>query len=166
MASQKRHEIKRKDWEVVLDQLYKRCIAPTARGIGIISNTSRENSGDVEGELQEELTYRIKAREQGNLAYKMRQFNTEAFYNFFKLRSQSKKEDQDFFRLKKQVPFEVLVFPLTQGLVKKGLLIFESPVESMHLQKIIRIVLDEMKKPATSKTQEEKKTEAQDNTKK
>ena len=116
MASQKRHEIKRKDWEVVLDQLYKRCIAPTARGIGIISNTSRENSGDVEGELQEELTYRIKAREQGNLAYKMRQFNTEAFYNFFKLRSQSKKEDQDFFRLKKQVPFEVLVFPLTQGL--------------------------------------------------
>ena len=56
MASQKRHEIKRKDWEVVLDQLYKRCIAPTARGIGIISNTSRENSGDVEGhfpELQE-----------------------------------------------------------------------------------------------------------------
>ena len=93
MASQKRHEIKRKDWEVVLDQLYKRCIAPTARGIGIISNTSRENSGDVEGELQEELTYRVKEREQGNLAYKMRQFNTEAFYNFFKLRSQSKKED-------------------------------------------------------------------------
>ena len=86
MASQKRHEIKRKDWEVVLDQLYKRCIAPTARGIGIISNTSRENSGDVEGELQEELTYRVKEREQGNLAYKMRQFNTEAFYNFFKLR--------------------------------------------------------------------------------
>jgi hypothetical protein len=36
----------------------------------------------------------------------------------------------------------------------------------MHLQKIIRIVLDEMKKPATSKTQEEKKTEAQDNTEK
>ena len=51
----------------------------------------------------------------------------------------------------------MLVFPLTQGLVKKGLLIFESPVESMHLQKIIRIVLDEMKKPATSKTQEEKR---------
>jgi hypothetical protein len=33
--------------------------------------------------------------------------------------------------------------------VKKGLLIFECPVESMHLQKIIGIVLDEMKKPAT-----------------
>ena len=96
MASQKRHEIKRKDWEVVLDQLYKRCIAPTARGIGIISNTSRENPGDVEGELQEELTYRIKEREQGNLAYKMRQFNTEAFYNFFKLRSQSKRKTRIF----------------------------------------------------------------------
>ena len=71
MAPQKRLEIKRKDWDVVLDQLYKRCIAPTARGIGIISNTSRENSGDVEGELQEELTYRVKEREQGNLTYKM-----------------------------------------------------------------------------------------------
>ena len=166
MASQKRHEIKRKDWEVVLDQLYKRCIAPTARGIGTISNTSRENSGDVEGELQEELTYRIKEREQGNLAYKMRQFNTEAFYNFFKLRSQSKKEDQDFFRLKKQVPFEVLVFPVSQGLVKKGLLIFESPMESMHLQKIIRIVLDEMKNPATSKTVERQEKDDDDKVKK
>ena len=101
MASQKRHEIKRKDWEVVLDQLYKRCIAPIARGIGVISNTSRENQLDTEGELQEELTYRIKQRDQGNLAFQMRQLNTEAFYQFFKIRAKGDKDKEDFFRLKK-----------------------------------------------------------------
>ena len=156
MASQNRHEIKRKDWEVLLDQLYKRCIAPVARGIGVISNTSRENPGDVEGELQEELTYGIKQRDHGRVAYQMRQLNTDAFYHFFKLRAQGNKDSEDFYRLKKQLPFEVLVYPLTQGLVKKGLLIFECPVEMMHLQKIIGIVLDEMKKPATTSAAVEK----------
>ena len=158
MIYKNRHEIKRKDWEVVLDQLYKRCIAPVARGIGVISNTSRENPSDIEGELQEELTYRIKQRDKGDLAFQMRQLNTEAFYQFFKIRAQGNKEKEDFFRLKKQLPFEVLVYPITKGLVKKGLLIFESPVESMHLQKIIRIVLDEMNQPSTYATTSEKET--------
>ena len=96
MASQKRHEIKRKDWEVVLDQLYKRCIAPTARGIGIISNTSRENSGDVEGELQEEITYRVKEREQGNLAYKMRRSIQKLFTIFLNSDPNQKRKTRIF----------------------------------------------------------------------
>lgn len=132
---------------MVLDHLFKRTIAPFARGIGIVSNTSRENEQDVEGDLQEELTYRVKPKTSTELGVNIRKLSTEEFYKFFKLRAQSKQGSQDFYRMREVLPFEVLAFPLTQGLVKKALILFESPLESIQLQKIMRIILGELRRP-------------------
>ena len=56
------HEVLRKDWENVLDALFRNTIANSVKGIGIICNTSREHPDDGEGIVQEELIYHIKQK--------------------------------------------------------------------------------------------------------
>ena len=56
------HEVSRKDWENVMDALFRNMIANNAKGVAVISNTNRENQDDGAGIIQGELIYRIKAQ--------------------------------------------------------------------------------------------------------
>ena len=54
------HEVTRKDWENVLDDLFRNIIANSVKGIAIICNTSRQNPEDSQGVIQQEVIYHIK----------------------------------------------------------------------------------------------------------
>ena len=66
------HEVLRKDWENVLDALFRNTIANSVKGIGIICNTSREHPGDGEGIIQEELIYHIKQKRADEVTTKLK----------------------------------------------------------------------------------------------
>ena len=66
------HEVSRKDWENVLDALFRNTISNSVKGIGIICNTSREHPGDGEGVVQEELIYHIKEKRADEVRTKLK----------------------------------------------------------------------------------------------
>ena len=66
------HEVLRKDWENVLDALFRNTIVNSVKGIGIICNTSREHPGAGEGIVQEELIYHIKQKRADEVKTKLK----------------------------------------------------------------------------------------------
>ena len=73
------HEVLRKDWENVLDALFRNTIANSVKGIGIICNTSREHPGDGEGIVQEELIYNIKQKRADEVKTKLKKIDFDHF---------------------------------------------------------------------------------------
>jgi hypothetical protein len=51
------HEVQRKDWENVMDALFRNTIANNAKGVAVICNTTRQDPADGEGTVQKELAY-------------------------------------------------------------------------------------------------------------
>jgi len=54
------HEVLRKDWENVMDALFRNTIANNAKGVAIICNTNRQDPTDGAGTVQQELVYHIR----------------------------------------------------------------------------------------------------------
>jgi len=54
------HEVLRKDWENVMEALFRNTIANYAKGVGIICNTNRQDPADGAGTVQQELVYHIR----------------------------------------------------------------------------------------------------------
>ena len=71
------HEVLRKDWENVLDALFRNTIVNSVKGIGIICNTSREHPGAGEGIVQEELIYHIKQKRADEVKTKLKKIDSD-----------------------------------------------------------------------------------------
>ena len=138
------HEVKRKDWENVLDALYKRTIASSAGGIAVISNTDREYPGDGVGALEKELTYRIKPKRADEVSARLRKIDSDNFYKIFKNSTEGAQKTQDFYRLKNILRDEIMVYPLMCGVASKGLLVFDFPLEERQMQKVLLGIKNEL----------------------
>ena len=60
------HEVFRKDWENVMDALFRNVIANNPKGAAVICNTERQNQEDGAGVVHTGLVYRIKAQSVDN----------------------------------------------------------------------------------------------------
>ena len=78
------HEVIRKDWENVLEDLFRNIIANSVKGIAIICNTSRQNDGDSEGVIQDELIYHIKQKRADEVRIPLKKLNSDQFEKIFK----------------------------------------------------------------------------------
>ena len=123
------HEVSRKDWENVLDALFRNTIANTVNGIGIICNTSRENPGDGAGVVQEELIYHIKQKRADEVRTQIRKIDFDHFKKIFKNYSEGDQKGLDFYRIKNILTNEIIVYPLMQKDEKYGLLVFDYPIQ-------------------------------------
>jgi len=153
------HTVARKDWENVLDSLYRQAINGHKVGLALVSNTMRANSEDVEGTNPGELTFRLKSSLPYEMHDKLRKFDSKHFHSILEAYNDTKAKN-DFYHLKSiGIGQEVLIFPVTQGLEKKALLLFEYPAEQTILEKLLRQIEMELQrneqpppKPGTSVT--------------
>ena len=141
------HEVSRKDWENVLDALFRNTIANSVKGIGIICNTIREHPDDGEGVVQKELIYHIKEKRADEVRTKLKKIDFEHFKKIFENYSEGDKKGLDFYRIKNILTNEIMVYPLMQRDKKFGLLIFDYPIEDEKISKIIRVINGVLKNP-------------------
>jgi len=134
------HEVKRKDWENVLDDLFRNIIANSVKGIAIICNTSRQNPEDSEGVIQQEVIYHIKQKRVDEVRIQLKKLNSDQFEKIFKNYFEGSQKGQDFYRLKNILTNEIMVYPLLQGDTKKGLLVFDYPISESNSTNILRSV--------------------------
>ena len=139
------HEVIRKDWENVLDDLFRNIIANSVKGIAIICNTSRQNAEDIEGTLQEEVIYHIKQKRVDEVRIPLKKINSEQFEKIFKNYFEGTQKGQDFYRIKNILTNEIMVYPLLQGENKKGLLVFDYPISESNSIKILKTIKDTLK---------------------
>ena len=141
------HEVSRKDWENVLDALFRNTIANTVNGIGIICNTSRENPEDGAGVVQEELIYHIKQKRADEVRTQIRKIDFDHFKKIFKNYSEGDQKGLDFYRIKNILTNEIMVYPLMQKDEKYGLLVFDYPIQEEKTNKILKIINAVLKNP-------------------
>ena len=134
------HEVKRKDWENVLDDLFRNIIANSVKGIAIICNTSRQNPEDSEGVIQQEVIYHIKQKRVDEVRIQLKKLNSDQFEKIIKNYIEGSQKGQDFYRLKNILTNEIMVYPLLQGDTKKGLLVFDYPISESNSTNILRSV--------------------------
>ena len=134
------HEVKRKDWENVLDDLFRNIIANSVKGIAIICNTSRQNPEDSEGVIQQEVIYHIKQKRVDEVRIQLKKLNSDQFEKIFKNYFEGSQKGQDFYRIKNILTNEIMVYPLLQGDTKKGLLVFDYPISESNSTNILRSV--------------------------
>jgi len=134
------HEVKRKDWENVLDDLFRNIIANSVKGIAIICNTSRQNPEDSEGVIQQEVIYHIKQKRVDEVRIQLKKLNSDQFEKIFKNYFEGSQKGQDFYRIKNILTNEIMVYPLLQGDTKKGLLVFDYPISESNTTNILRSV--------------------------
>ena len=139
------HEVMRKDWENVLDDLFRKIIASTVKGIAIICNTSRQNNDDAEGSIQKELIYHIKQKRADEVRIPLKKLNSDQFEKIFKNYFEGTQKGQDFYRIKNVLSTEIMVYPLLQGKTKKGLLVFDYPISESNSIKVLRTIKDYVK---------------------
>ena len=140
------HEVIRKDWENVLDDLFRNIIANSVKGIAIICNTSRQSDSDTEGVIQEELIYHIRQKRADEVRIQLKKLNSDQFDNIFKNFFEGTQKGQDFYRIKNILSKEIMVYPLMQGETKKGLLVFDYPISESNSINILRTIKDILKK--------------------
>ena len=140
------HDVHRKDWENVLDALFRNMIANNAKGVAVICNTDRQNKDDGYGVVQEELVYRIKSKRVDEVREDLKKIDMAHFENVFKTFFEGEREKgQDFYRMKNILKVEIMAYPLVQGEDKKGLLVFEYPIADsnmIHIMQVIKGVLN------------------------
>ena len=141
------HEVLRKDWENVLDALFRNTIANSVNGIGIICNTSREHSADGEGIVQQELIYHIKQKRADEVRIKLKKIDSDHFKKIFANFSEGKQKGLDFYRIKNILINEIMVYPLLQRNEKYGLLIFDYPIDAEITNKMLKIINGVLKNP-------------------
>ena len=142
------HEVSRKDWENVMDALFRNMIANNAKGVAVISNTNRENQDDGAGIIQGELIYRIKAQRVDEVREGLKKIDMFHFENVFKTYFDSEHEKGlDFYRMKNILDKEIIVYPLVQGKYKKGLLVFEYPIADSNMTHIMQVIKDVLNNP-------------------
>ena len=134
------HEVSRKDWENVLDALFRNTIANSVKGIGIICNTSRENPGDGEGIVQEELIYHIKQKRNDEVKTKLKKIDFDHFKKIFENYTEGNQKGLDFYRIKNILTNEIMVYLLMQRNEKYGLLVFDYPIEDEKTNKILKVI--------------------------
>ena len=139
------HEVMRKDWENVLDDLFRNIIASSVKGIAIICNTNRQKNDDVEGSVQKELIYHIKQKRADEVRVPLKKLNSDQFEKIFKNYFEGTQKGQDFYRIKNVLLTEIMVYPLLQGESKKGLLVFDYPISESNSSKILRKIKDFVK---------------------
>ena len=141
------HEVLRKDWENVLDALFRNIIASSVKGIGIICNTSREHPGDGEGIVQEELIYHIKQIRVDEVRTLLKKIDFDHFKKIFENYSDGNQKGLDFYRIKNILTKEIMVYPLIQKDEKFGLLVFDYPIEDEKTNKIVKVINGVLKNP-------------------
>jgi hypothetical protein len=78
------HDVLRKDWENVMDALFRNTIANYAKGVAVICNTSRKDLADGSGTIQDELVYHIRPQRLEEVRRSLRKIDTAHFENIFK----------------------------------------------------------------------------------
>jgi len=146
------HEVSRKDWENVLDALFRNTIANSVKGIGIICNTSRDHPGDGEGVVQEELIYHIKEKRADEVRIKLKKIDFDHFNKIIGNYSEGNQKGLDFYRIKNILTKEIMVYPLIQSDEKYGLLVFDYPIEDEKTNKIVKIINGVLKNPEIPST--------------
>ena len=146
------HEVLRKDWENVLDALFRNTIANSVKGIGIICNTSREHANDNEGTVQEELIYHIKQKRTDEVRTKLKKIDFEHFKKIFENYSDGNQKGLDFYRIKNILTDEIMVYPLIQRDEKFGLLVFDYPIDDEKTKKILGIINGVLNNPEIPST--------------
>ena len=141
------HEVLRKDWDNVLDALFRNLIANSVNGIGIICNTSREHPSDGEGLVQEELIYHIKQKRADEVRTQLKNIDFDHFKKIFENFSDGEQKGLDFYRIKNILINEIMVYPLVQRNEKYGLLIFDYPIEVEKTNKMVKIINGVLKNP-------------------
>ena len=134
------HEVMRKDWENVLDDIFRNIIANSVKGIAIICNTSRQNEEDNEGSVQKELIYHIKQKRADEVSMPIKKLNSDQFSKIFKSYFEGSQKGQDFYRIKNILSTEIMVYPLIQGKIKKGLLVFDYPISESNSVNILKTI--------------------------
>ena len=146
------HEVLRKDWENVLDALFRNTIANSVKGIGIICNTSRKHLGDGEGIVQEELIYHIKQKRADEVRTQLKKIDFDHFKKIFKNYSEGSQKELDFYRIKNILTNEIMVYLLMQRNEKYGLLVFDYPIEDEKTNKILNVINGVLKNPEIPST--------------
>ena len=146
------HEVSRKDWENVLDALFRNTIANSVKGIGIICNTIREHPDDGEGVVQKELIYHIKEKRADEVRTKLKKIDFDHFKKIIQNYSEGSQKGLDFYRIKNILTKEIMVYPLIQRDEKYGLLVFDYPIEDEKANKIIKVINGVLKNPEISST--------------
>ena len=157
------HEVERKDWENVLDAVFRKTIAKTVNGIAIICNTSRQNPGDGVGKVQNELVFHIKEKRADEVRSSLKKIDSLRFEKIFENYLQLSHKGMDFYRVKHILSKEIMVYPLIQGgekmassafqdlsgtiNAKKGLLVFDYPIPENKTQQILQDINDILHKP-------------------
>ena len=141
------HEVLRKDWENVLDALFRNTIANSVKGIGIICNTSRQHPSDGEGIVKEELIYHIKQKRADEVRTKLKKIDFNHFKKIFENYSEGNQKGLDFYRIKNILTNEIMVYLLMQRDEKYGLLVFDYPIEDEKTNKILKVINGILKNP-------------------
>jgi len=146
------HEVLRRDWENVLAALFRNIIANSVKGIGIICNTSREHPGDGEGIVQKELIYHIKQKRTDEVKINLKKIDFDHFKKIFVNYTEGNQKGLDFYRIKNILTNEIMVYPLSQGDKKYGLLVFDYPIEDEKTNKILKVINGILKNPEIPST--------------
>ena len=146
------HEVLRKDWENVIDALFRNTIANSVKGIGIICNTSREHPDDGEGVVQKELIYHIKEKRADEVRTKLKKIDFDHFKKIFENYSEGNQKGLDFYRIKNILTNEIMVYLLMQRNEKYGLLVFDYPIEDEKTNKILKVINGVLKNPEIPST--------------
>ena len=146
------HEVSRKDWENVLDALFRNTIANSVKGIGIICNTIREHPDDGEGVVQKELIYHIKEKRADEVRTKLKKIDFDHFKKIIENYTEGNQKGLDFYRIKNILTKEIMVYPLIQRDEKYGLLVFDYPIEDEKANKIIKVINGVLKNPEIPST--------------
>ena len=139
------HDVLRKDWENVMDALFRNTIANYAKGVAVICNTNRKDPADGSGKIQDELVYHIRLQRVEEDRRLLKKIDTAHFENIFKTYLDSSQKSLDFYRIKNILVKEIMVYPLVHGEYKKGLIVFDHPISdsnSVHIMRVIRDVLN------------------------
>ena len=154
------HDVLRKDWENVIDALFRNTIANYAKGIAVICNTSRKDPADRLGSIQDELVYHIRSQRVDEVRSLLKKIDSAHFEKIFKNYLDSSQKRLDFYRIKNILAKEIIVYPLVQGEVKKGLLVFDHPISdsnSVHIMQVIKDVLNNPEVQSAPPSEDEKK---------
>jgi len=157
------HEVERKDWENVLDAVFRKTVAKMLNGIAVISNTTRQHPGDGVGMVQNELIFHIKDKRAEEVRTPLKKIDLVHFDNIFENYLSGSHKGLDFYRVKHILPKEIMVYPLIQqgeqmtssafqhisGTIdaKKGLIVFDFPMPVSKTQQILQEINKIMQKP-------------------
>ena len=154
------HDVLRKDWENVMDALFRNTIANYAKGVAVICNTSRKDPADGSGIVQQELVYHIRSQRVNEVRRSLKKIDTAHFENIFKNYFDSSQKSLDFYRIKNILAKEIMVYPLVHGEDRKGLLVFDHPISdsnSVHIMQVIKDVLNNPEVESVPPPEDDKK---------